>query len=797
MALEVLTGPPGSGKTAELLRLARQRAAAGERILWVGLPTQRANILSRLAQHGSLTGTEFISEQQLCYRLLSRARQLRPLRVGTERLALVGAALAEARGAVPQPGEARLFAGAIAELKRSGLNPTAAERMAFDAETQRLAEVFHCYEQLKADAWDYDDYRMEARKLAARGEAEPDADLLIVAGYRQLLPVMLELYADLGRGTDVRIALPELPALPEAARRRTVAARPEPETCRFRARNEIEEVRWVLRDVKQALAEGAEPAGLALVAPAALFDAFVTVAGEYGVPLAPERPRTLADTRAGRTLLELIHLQDFTGPAALLALPGLGRLAATALRERISGRPALLELARRLDEADRQQAGPDAATEPGLSSRLTAWLDRFETADADFDWAVNLLGTVCGEVLAGSAEDGLEEFREHALQRAREARQLGRGPAFRAWWAALIEDTHLPADSPAGVALLTPDLVSGRHYARAWLAGAAEGAYLTPPVEDYFLPEDSRTLQPEAGSLPRRFSGQEHLVLQEFLFLADALTVTYAADTQEGAQLPQPELLGSGPLPPLPDQAAASPAELRAGHTPAFDHVLPASELRLPGPEVEWLRFYGECPQRAWAEALLRSSSDLEQLPGEPWQELRRDLRRSGTVDAGQLDQLAAVHQDFADWLERYADLLGQLHFGAWLPRGRQPQARIDASGRIDGTVHLYRFAAPGSISGPEAAAELLNTRIAERWLASYLLYESERPEPAVRLFVWPVGEPPAEVTGDAAGRWLRRNHGPADKGFAAYLRGDVQPRPSPFRCRGCPVADMCRRSAA
>src|SRR5699024_2559295 len=122
-----------------------------------------------------------------------------------------------------------------------------------------------------------------------------------------------------------------------------------------------------------------------------------------------------------------------------------------------------------------------------------------------------------------------------------------------------------PADSPAGVALLTPDLVSGRHYARAWLAGAAEGAYLTPLVEDYFLPEDSRTLQPEAGSLPRRFSGQEHLVLQEFLFLADTLTVTYAADTQEGAQLPQPELLGSGPLPPLPDQAAASPAELRAG----------------------------------------------------------------------------------------------------------------------------------------------------------------------------------------------------------------------------------------
>lgn len=797
MALELLTGPPGSGKTTRLLRLAREFADEGRRVLWIGLPAQRNSVTRRLAEGGSLIGTEFVSEQQFCYRLLSRARQLRPLRVGTERLALVGAALAEVRGAVPQPGEARLFSAAIAELKRNGLTPDGADGLAFDSETQRLAEVFRAYERLKAGSWDYDDYRREAGALAARGAADPGAELLIVAGYREILPVTLDLYADLARDTEVRIALPEAPAFPPGTqvRHNAYAAAPQPAPARYRARNETEEIRFVLRDVKQALAEGATPADLAVVAPGRSYDMFLALAGEYGIPFAAERPRTLADTRAGRILLELIALHDFTGPGALLALPGLGRLAATALREKVSGRPALMELARRLDESAGREETPEAGA--GLAQQLEDWLGRIDAEVKDYSWAEGLVELLLTEILPHVAAGEPAQFREHVLRCAGEARQLGSGPSFRAWWAALVEETLLPADGPAGVALLTPALCSGRRYARAWLTGAVRGAYADAPAEDYFLPEETRTPEPTTGRLPRRLSGREELIYQELLHLADHLTITWASNTQDGTQHAETGLLGTEPALPLPRQPAGNPGELRGGLVPAFDHRIAPTALRLPAPEAQWLAFYGECPQRAWAEALLRESADLDVLPGAPWEELRRRLTKGGRASPEKLRELAAAWPGFADWLDAHADLLGRLHFGLQLPRGRQFRARIDASGRIDGAVHLYRFAAPDSIPDAEAAAVLLGRRVAERWLASYLLNEAPEPESSVRLFVWPIGADPIEVTGDTAGRWLRRGHGDAEDGFEAYLRGDVRPRPSRFRCRGCRVADMCRKSAA
>lgn len=803
MTLEVLSGPPGSGMTRQLLGAARGRSAAGKRVAWIGLPTQRASVLRQLAAEGSLIGTEFISEQQFCYRLLSRARRLRPLAVGTERLALVGAALAEVRGSVPQPGEARLFAGAIAELKRSGLDPGAAAALAFDSETQRLAETFRAYEELKADSWDYDDYRREAAELAATGSADPGADLVIVAGYRELLPVMLGLYASLSRTADVLMGLPRAPEFPDGTPFRLEELSPgaRPPTKRFRARNETEEVRWVLRDVKQALAEGADPAGLAVVAPPGQFDAFLAVAGEYGVPLAPVRPETLADTRRGRTLLELIRLKDFAGPAALLALPGLERLAAAALRGHLGGRSALLELARRLDadDAERAAAGAPGDGEPeGLETRLRRWLERSEAENPGFAWAEALVETVCTEILPPTADPAdTGEFRDRALRCAREARQLGRGRGFREWWAALIEETRLPPDPGGGVALLTPDVCSGTRHERAWLTGVADGAYLERPEEDYFVPEEYRQAQPEAGRLPHRFTGQEELVLREFLYLADRLTMTYAANTQDGPRHGQSELLGSEPLPPLPEQPAGAVAELESGASAPFDHAIAASRVRLPGAEVEWLAFYDRCPQRAWAEALLRRSGDLRPPPPEPWQALRRALLRSGQPDEAALRALREAHPEFSGWLDTHADLLSRLHFGLHLPRGQQLQARVDASGRIDGAVHLYRLTAPGSMNSSIEADRLLRARVAERWLAAHLLFESPRPEREVRLFAWPLGGDPIEATGDAAGRWLRRGHGPADDGYAAWLEGSVQPKPSPLNCRNCSVADMCRRSAA
>ena len=90
------------------------------------------------------------------------------------------------------------------------------------------------------------------------------------------------------------------------------------------------------------------------------------------------------------------------------------------------------------------------------------------------------------------ADGGLEAFREAALRAAQEASQLAEGPGFRAWWAALLRQGRLPRERPGGVALLTPTLASGRHFRKAYLLGAVEGAYGAGEREDYFVPEDDR-----------------------------------------------------------------------------------------------------------------------------------------------------------------------------------------------------------------------------------------------------------------------------------------------------------------
>ena len=822
MSLELLSGPSGSGKTGLLLEHARRRCAAGQRVLWIGLPQQRSHLLSRLVQGGGVVGFEFISEQQLCYRLLSEARMLRPLKVGTERLALIGAALAEVQQATPMPGEARLFASAIAELKRNGIDPDGAAGLAFDNESDRLADVYRVYEQMKADAWDYDDYRQQALLLAQRGEAVSGADTIIVSGYRELLPLTTELYVELSRGCEVMLALPEAPRLPAGvvASERQLPAPVLPATDRWRAPNEVEEARWIMRSIKAELAAGTDMNELALVVPRQQLWAYAALADEYGVPLMPLAPRSLTHSRAGHTLRELINLEgEFITPAALLVLPGLEPLAAAALDRRISGRAALLELADRLDEqaAEAEAAGvqssdphtadapvpTDEPEEPGQRQLLERWLSRMEETPPGLAWAEQLVTAVSGELAAIDGDaDELKQFAAQAMQRAREAAQLGEGDSFRAWWSALLEDTHLPLRENAGVALLTPDLASGRRYRRAWLAGALEGNYVPQTAEDYFLPEELRSLNNARGVLPRRFAASSQLLFSELQQLADRLTVTYPESSQAGRNTPQPELTGTSAAPPLPQLPAGNRSELGGSFRPSLDHQLEPSLVSLPGPEVQWLMRYAECPHREWTVGLLRDSGDLDPPELADWQLLRRELQRSVRLDDRGIAELAGSHPWAADWLREQAGLLTSLHYGLRLPQSKRTvlKARIDAAGRIDGVFHIYRFSAPEDDLDAEGATELLKERRAERWLADHMLRHSLQPEPLVRLFVWPLLGTPVEAGTpggqDSNQRWLSHGLGDLDDQLDAYQAGIVAPRPGFHQCSSCPVRDFCRRAA-
>jgi hypothetical protein len=824
MSFHITAGPPGSGKTTRLLQLARNASEQGRRVLWVGLPAQRAWLYRQATAQGGLLGFEFISSQQLCYRLLGRALQLRPLRTGTERLALVVQALLEVRGELPVPGEARLFSAAIAELKRFGLSPADMDIAAGGGELDRLQDVFHAYEHIKGAAWDYDDYRLGAVHLAEAGLAQSGASLLIVDGYRELLPLELRLYRALGtrgkttgaaageaaaavEGTcEVHVALPEAPAGLHADVQLTAARATGASATRisvFRAENEVAEARWIMRSLKADLARGADPLDLALVLPEGETSAYAALAGEYGVPLMDETARTLADTRAGRLLLDLLAFPDYPTASGLLALPGLERLASAAFERRVAGSSALLELARELDAEDSAAAfealevvtGTMRATDEPLTQEqlLRDWLARLEVPDDTTGWAAQLVELAAAEALKRQLATAgeLADFRDQALQRAREAHKLAGGARFREWWATLLSEAWLPVTAKAGVALLTPKLASGRNYRKAYVGAAVEGSYGAFETEDYFVNEELRATV--LRDLPRRYRGSDAAVHGELLSMAAELVITWPESSQGGPKRPELALTGEASSLRLPELPAGSPLELGDGVAFAADFSLPASSVSLRKASVEDLRHYGQCPYRYWAQGLVQRKPQLTW-----WQQLRRDLRRQQRHDDTTLAGLAARYPQAAAWLERHAAALQQLTFDVTLPAAGVTQARIDGAGRIDGQPALYRFAAPASIANARQANEHLKTRWAERWAAAYLLgWSSARAPERVHLFVWPLLGEPVEAGrkgGLHAGAPFLEDVGRHVKTETdRFAAGIIVPQPDPYRCRNCDVFDFCR----
>jgi len=805
VALSLLVGPPGSGRTHVLLARAREACAAGLRVWWVGLPAQRDAVYRRatLGDPGSgpgaalagsggaaLLGLEFLTLQQVYYRMLARARELHPLVIGSGRLVLVGEALAEVAGAVPAPGEARLFARAIAEAKRYAAPPDGAGR-AEDPERQRLARIFAAYERRKRaadDAWDYDDFRAAAWRLAESAPESCEADVVIVDGFRELGPLELRLFRGLGRRREVRIALPEPPAGFTWADVAPAPGAPKPEVRRYRAPNPVTEARWVLRALKRDLAEGGyDPLELAVIAPPERVRALDALADEYGVPLIDETPVSLADAPAGRVLVELLELPDHPTPAGLLAVPELAGLADAALDAGIAGGDAILALAVRL----------------GVSERYRAWLDALEARGEPLVWARHMLGEVLPAVLLrapGGADDHLQTFRDAALRAAQEASRLADGPGFRAWWAALLRQGRLPRERPAGVALLTPTLASGRQFPKAYLLGAVEGAYGAGEREDYFVPEDDR-VAPETSNerlgLPHRFQGRDAEVIEELLARARVLVVTAPEADQGGPLVVEPRLAGHDAR-PLPEVPAGSTLELPAGTR--YRAELGAVELGTPS--VEALHRFDTCSLRYWGERRLRGRGP-DTAPW--WAALRRDLCRERTLTDERRAALAAAYPHAADWLERRAATLSALTFGVWLPADARPddggcvRAHVDAAVREGAHATLVRFVGPDAALDAADAERIVKDRWTELWAAGHLLERYRGRVKRVDVWVWPLLGAPIDVFERGITYRWRQIETRARRARAAVERfeaGEVVPRPG-FHCRTCPVFDVCREGRA
>ncbi len=724
-----------------------------------------------------MLGLEFMSGQQVYYRLLAAALKLKPLLVGTGRMVLVGEALKTLSGELPAPGEARLFTRAVAEAKRFGVTPETLP--VTDRESTRLREVFATYERLKGERWDYDDFRREAFVLASLAAAgretlKLETDLLIVDGFRELGPLETGLYDALSKLLEVWVGLPNVPVSLTNTRLEALPPRPPPRTTVLRAANPVSEARWVLRAIKKDLAEGADPLSLAVILPEREVRAFAVLADEYSVPLMDETPKALADSPGGRLLLDLLELPDHPTPSRLLALPELVPLANLALKRNLVGRETLFILAKEI----------------GLERPLSFWLARLDTPQGELEWARELLHSL-PELTKRSPERGWDGFKTHALERAKEAAQLARGAQFRAWWGALLQETTTFDRPRGGVALLTPNLVSGRRFGKVYLLRALEGAYGAGEHEDYFVPEEARVLTDassltDAPGLPKRFLGRDPLVLEELRTRADETVILYPEADQNGPRVPEPLLtLDAGPLTELPAGSA-----LEAGARTFFRAPLTAVVLQRAS--VKQLERFDRCGFRFWAERY----TEFEQVW---WRALVQELRSLERLNAARLEALCSSYPHAAAWLSEAEELLSPLTFGYTLEdtfaeSGEGPYARLDAVGRRGEHYRLYTFVEPERFTESADAKRFVEARerLHELWATAQLL---ARGAASVELFVWPVLGQPIPVYGAGVTRATRQMNTRVRQAAALQERfaaGEMRPKAG-FGCRECGVFDLCR----
>lgn len=804
--MNFITGVPASGKTTRLLQIAKHALAQDKRVWWVGLPTQRSDIYRRATAQGALLGLEFLSSQQVYYRLLAAAQALKPLLVGTGRIAYVGEALKILENDLPSPGEARLFSMAIAEAKRFGHDAVSLARALtpapsgkpdskpnnepdseMDSEAARLVQVFKQYEQVKGERWDYDDFRTAALNLALAGDISPEANVLIVDGFRELGPLEWQLYRELDRFFEVYLSLPELPANVPAnvvvADSDTVEhlthtpfESPPAKLERYRAANPVSEARWLLRSLKRDLAEGLDALDIAVIMPANEIAAFAALADEYGVPLMDETPKALSDTPLGSLLLNILELPEYPTASRLLAIPELSKLANEALNRNVAGREALTSLAREI----------------GVHDLWQRWLARLDVPADELTWAQDIVATL-PSMLGVPAQPRLQD---HFLARAKEAAILAKGASFRAWWAALLQETVIFERPKGGIALLTAKLASGRRFRKVYVAHAVEGAYSTGEREDYFVREEARVppahlfAHSAAGSaLPKRFVGRDQLLFQELLTRADTVIITYPEADQGGPLAPEDDLItgflgATEPIRRLPTLPLGSRLELANSER----YHAPLEPLNLGAVSVENLARYDACAFRYWATKRLRPDRE------DPWwRTLIRRLREYGTLNDV---RLASLQDDFPQakhWLEQHRTLLLSLSYGVQLPEHPQnrPYAFIDAAGRRSQDVTLYHFAPPETVPDKDAANDILNQRWTEHWTAHYLL--TEREVNSVTLAVWEVlGEPKDVQPIEYPWRRLKTKDKRVSAAYDRFKTGDTRPQPG-FVCRDCPVFDVCR----
>ena len=721
-----LLGPPASGKTSLAREWALEVLRRRGRVYWVGLPHQRAYVYRLFGGQEAVLGLEFMSFQALYYRVLAEVGRLGPLLPGAGRVALVGEALRSLYGEGIAPGEARLFARAIAELKRYGLSPLALPK---EGEAGRLRQVYFAYQRLKGQALDYDDFRHRAGRVPLR--LFPKPDLVVVDGFREVGPLDLRFLRRLAQQVPVLLTAELLPE--GLAPWKALSPRPVKKEVLALA-NPVEEVRYLLRALKRALApkalggEGLDPWEVLVVAPEERIGGLLLLKDEYGLPLYDGRERALADTEEGERVLALVN--PFPTGRDLLALgfPALGR---KALRLGLAGEEALGALAEREGLEEEWRAFQGLRT-PGPD--LLAW-----------------------------AEEALERLgikaKEPFLARLRLALGADRGNPL-AWWRSLLLDESLPPEPNRGVALLPPLRALGIRAKRAYVLDWVAGRYSLREREDYFLLEELRERGLLKG-LPRRLKGLDPLFWEEVSTRGEEVFLLYPEAGSSGLYPPLEKGVKPEPLPPA--------SRLEALPQLPFTPPLPTG--REPPPHLEVLRRFRECPFRAYVERF-----DLKGRDGAlGWHLLPTEL---GEVLA---------HPEVGPWLEAHRAHWEGMRFWSTLPG--KPPLRLDGVRREGETLHLYRLLPQG------AEADLGPQRRWTEWYALGVLL-GRKDVAEVRLWVWPWMGKPSLLRRQTPGtlpKPVEEVRQQANEAYRLWLKGAFPPKPG-SHCYACGLEDLCRK---